>query len=97
MIHGSMSLGVAGIVSLISMAVVFVVLLSLYLIITAFGKIISRSGDKAVSAAAPAPAAAPAAAPKQDDAELIAVLSAAIAEYERGRRNPFIRNRRDLD
>lgn len=43
MIHGSMSLGVAGIVS---MAVVFVVLLSLYAIITAFGKVFSRKEDK---------------------------------------------------
>lgn len=46
MIHGSMSLGVAGIVSLVSMAVVFVVLLSLYAIITTFGKVFSRKEDK---------------------------------------------------
>ena len=97
MIHGSMSLGVAGIVSLVSMAVVFVVLLLLFAIITAFGKIFAARKEKTASPAAAAPAAAPSAAPRQDDAELIAVLSAAIAEYERGRRNPFIRNRRDLD
>ena len=46
MIHGSMGLGVAGIVSLVSMAVVFVVLLALYLIITAFGKALFRKEDK---------------------------------------------------
>ena len=46
MIHGSMSLGVAGIVSLVSMAVVFVVLFALYAIITASGKVFSRDGDK---------------------------------------------------
>ncbi len=98
MIHDSMTLGQAGIVSIASMLVVFSVLLLLYVIITAFGKIAARNEGKAAPAAASAGAAgAPAAAPKQDDAELIAVLSAAIAEYERTNSNPFVRNRQDLD
>lgn len=99
MIQGHMTMGQAGIVSLASMLVVFAVLLLLYVIITVFGKVLSQNGGKAAPAASAAPASAPAqaAAPKQDDAELIAVLSAAVAEYESERRNPFIRNRRELD
>lgn len=96
MIQGSMSMGVAGIVSLASMLVVFAVLLLLYVILVIFGKVASRNLGKA-SASPTAPSAAPAAPPKQDDSELIAVLSAAVAEYERTRDNPFVRNRQDLD
>lgn len=96
MIQGSMSMGVAGIVSLASMLVVFAVLLLLYVILVIFGKVASRNLGKA-SASPAAPSAAPATAPKQDDSELIAVLSAAVAEYERSKNNPFVRNRQDLD
>ncbi|MET0016029.1 OadG family transporter subunit [Oscillibacter sp.] len=95
MIQGSMSMGVAGIVSLASMLVVFAVLLLLYVILVIFGKVATRKGKASASPAAPS--AAPVAAPKQDDSELIAVLSAAVAEYERTRDNPFVRNRQDLD
>lgn len=98
MIQGSMSMGKAGIVSLASMLVVFAVLLLLYVILVVFGKVATQNSGKAAPAAASAGAAgAPAAAPRQDDAELIAVLSAAIAEYERTKCNPFVRNRQDLD
>lgn len=98
MIEGSMTMGQAGIVSVASMLVVFAVLLLLYVILIVSGKIATRNAGKAVPAKARAgTAAAPAAAPKQDDAELIAILSAAVAEYERVRRNPFVRNGRDLD
>lgn len=97
MIHDSMSIGEAGIVCVASMLVVFSVLLLLYGILIVFGKIAGRNAGKAAAAAAvPAPAAA-AALPQQDDGELLAVLSAAIAEYERTKCNPFIRNRSDLD
>lgn len=98
MIHDSMSIGEAGIVCVASMLVVFAVLLLLYGILIVFGKIAGRNAGKAAAAAAavPAPAAA-AALPQQDDGELLAVLSAAIAEYERTKCNPFIRNRNDLD
>ena len=89
-------MGQAGIVSLASMLVVFSVLLLLYVILVIFGKIATRNLGKAPASPA-APSAAPAAAPKQDDSELIAVLSAAVAEYERTRDNPFVRNRQDLD
>lgn len=96
MIHDSMSIGEAGIVCVASMLVVFAVLLLLYGILIVFGKIAGRNAGKAAPAAVPAPAAA-AALPQQDDGELLAVLSAAIAEYERTKCNPFIRNRNDLD
>lgn len=96
MIQGSMSMGQAGIVSLASMLVVFAVLLLLYMILIVSGKIAARNSGKAAPVSAGA-AGAPAAVPRQDDAELIAVLSAAIAEYERTKCNPFIRNRQDLD
>lgn len=98
MIQNSMSMGEAGIVCIASMLVVFAVLLLLYVILIVSGKIATRNVGKATPAASSAGvAAATAAAPKRDDAELIAVLSAAIAEYERTKCNPFIRNRQDLD
>lgn len=98
MIHNAMGMGEAGIVSIASMLVVFAVLLLLYVLLIVSGKIATRNvGKAAPTASSTGAAAAPAAAPKQDDAELIAVLSAAIAEYERAKCNPFIRNRQDLD
>ncbi|BAK98289.1 Na(+)-transporting decarboxylase [Oscillibacter valericigenes Sjm18-20] len=97
MIQGSMSMGQAGIVSLASMLVVFSVLLLLYVILVVFGKVATRNVGTVAPAVSAGAAGAPAAAPRQDDAELIAVLSAAIAEYERTKCNPFIRNRQDLD
>lgn len=98
MIHDYMSMGTAGIVCIVSMLVVFAVLLLLYFIVLVFGKVIGSRTAKAApapAAAAAAPAAAPAA-PQQDDGELLAVLTAAIAAHE-GSGNPMVRNRSDLD
>ena len=97
MIHGSMSMGTAGVVCIVSMMIVFAVLLILYAATVIMGKALGSVAKKpaaAPKAAAPKAAAAPAA-PKQDDGELLAVLAAAIAAIE-GSGNPMIRNREDL-
>ena len=97
MIHGSMSMGTAGIVCIVSMAIVFAVLLVLYAATKIMGAVLGKVTKKpaAPKAAAPKAAAAPAA-PKQDDGELLAVLAAAVAAIE-GSGNPMVRNREDLD
>ena len=97
MIHGSMSMGTAGIVCIVSMAIVFAVLLVLYAATMIMGAVLGKVPKKpaAPKAAAPKAAAAPAA-PKQDDGELLAVLAAAVAAIE-GSGNPMVRNREDLD
>lgn len=97
MIHGSMSMGTAGIVCIVSMAIVFAVLLVLYAATMIMGAVLGKVTKKpaAPKAAAPKAAAAPAA-PKQDDGELLAVLAAAVAAIE-GSGNPMVRNREDLD
>lgn len=97
MIHDTMSMGEAGIVCVASMLVVFAVLMILYVILRIFGVVAARNTGKAAPAPAPSAAAIAAAAPQQDEGELIAILSAAIAEYERTKCNPFVRNRNDLD
>ena len=97
MIHGSMSMGTAGIVCIVSMAIVFAVLLVLYAATMIMGAVLGKVTKKpaAPKVAAPKAAAAPAA-PKQDDGELLAVLAAAVAAIE-GSGNPMVRNREDLD
>ena len=97
MIHGSMSMGTAGIVCIVSMAIVFAVLLVLYAATMIMGAVLGKVTKKpaAPKAAAPKAAAAPAA-PKQDDGELLAILAAAVAAIE-GSGNPMVRNREDLD
>ena len=97
MIHGSMSMGTAGIVCIVSMLIVFSVLLILYAATMIMGSVIGKVKKPAAApkAAAPKAAAAPAA-PKQDDGELLAVLAAAVAAIE-GSGNPMVRNREDLD
>ena len=101
MIHGSMSMGEAGIVCIVSMLIVFSVLLILYAATMIMGIVVPKIAKKpavakaAPAKAAPAKAAAPAA-PKQDDGELLAVLAAAVAAIE-GSGNPMVRNRDDLD
>ena len=100
MIHGSMSMGEAGIVCIVSMLIVFSVLLILYAATMIMGIVVPKiakkpAAAKAAPAKAPAKAAAPAA-PKQDDGELLAVLAAAVAAIE-GSGNPMVRNREDLD
>ena len=92
MSHGSMSMGTAGIVCIVSMAIVFAVLLVLYAATMIMGAVLGKVTKKP---AAPKAAAAPAA-PKQDDGELLAVLAAAVAAIE-GSGNPMVRNREDLD
>ena len=96
MIHGSMSMGTAGIVCIVSMLIVFSVLLILYAATMIMGSVLGKVKKPAApKAAAPKAAAAPAA-PKQDDGELLAVLAAAVAAIE-GSGNPMVRNREDLD
>ena len=98
MIHGSMSMGTAGIVCIVSMLIVFAVLLILYAATMIMGAVLGKVTKKpaaAPKAAAPKAAAAPAA-PKQDDGELLAILAAAVAAIE-GSGNPMVRNREDLD
>ncbi|MBQ5928910.1 MAG: OadG family protein [Oscillibacter sp.] len=98
MIHGSMSMGTAGIVCIVSMLIVFAVLLILYAATMIMGSVLGKVTKKpaaAPKAAAPKAAAAPAA-PKQDDGELLAILAAAVAAIE-GSGNPMVRNREDLD
>ena len=101
MIHGSMSMGTAGVVCIVSMVIVFAVLLILYAATMIMGTVLAKIAKKPAAAApkaaskAAAPAAAPAA-PKQDDGELLAVLAAAVAAIE-GSGNPMVRNREDLD
>ena len=95
-----MSMGTAGIVCIVSMAIVFAVLLILYAATMIMGSVLGKvskkpAAAKAAPAKAPAKAAAPAA-PKQDDGELLAVLAAAVAAIE-GSGNPMVRNREDLD
>jgi len=98
MIHGSMSMGEAGIVCIVSMLIVFSVLLILYAATMIMGKVLGSVTKKPAAAPkAAAPKAAPApAAPKQDDGELLAVLAAAVAAIE-GSGNPMVRNSEDLD
>ena len=98
MIHGSMSMGTAGIVCIVSMLIVFAVLLILYAATLIMGKVLGSVAKKPAAAPkAAAPKAAPApAAPKQDDGELLAVLAAAVAAIE-GSGNPMVRNSEDLD
>ena len=97
MIHGSMSMGTAGIVCIVSMLIVFAVLLILYVATMIMGSVLGKVKKPAAApkAAAPKAAAAPAA-PKQDDGELLAILAAAVAAIE-GSGNPMVRNREDLD
>lgn len=77
------------------MGTVFMVLIILWLILKIFGAVFggttkekpqSAPAPKAAKAEAPAPAPAPApvqtAAPAQDDSQLIAVITAAIAAYQ---------------
>ena len=96
-----MSMGTAGIVCIVSMAIVFAVLLVLYAATMIMGAVLGKVTKKpavakaAPAKAAPAKAVAPAA-PKQDDGELLAVLAAAVAAIE-GSGNPMVRNREDLD
>lgn len=87
----SENMGRAFMNTLIGMGTVFVVLIIISLIISAFGvipkieaKMKKSKETEAVQAAKPAPAAAPAAVEEElsDDTELVAVIAAAVAAYE---------------
>ena len=93
------------IVAVIGIAVVFVMLTILIAFVWALGKLIQKlvnraEAKKAAAAAAAAPAPAPAPvvevpvveeAPAVDDAELIAVIAAAIAAFDNSGKNLVVR------
>ena len=90
------------IVAVIGIAVVFVMLTILIAFVWALGKLIqklvNRAEAKKAAAAAPAPAPAPVVeapvveeAPTVDDAELIAVIAAAIAAFDNSGKNLVVR------
>ena len=98
------ALGYGGIVALIGMIIVFMGLTILIVILSIMGKVfqsIDKNKAEKAAAAAPAPAPAPApvveAAPVAeessvvDDAELIAVIAAAIAAYDNSGKNLVVR------
>lgn len=80
----SVLIGEAGMNTIVGLCTVFAVLIFLILVIAMFGKIGGSKPEK--KAAAPAPKAAPAPAVQEtveeDDAEIQAVIAAAIAMYE---------------
>ena len=93
------------IVAVIGIAVVFVMLTILIAFVWALGKLIQKLVNRAeakkapaAAAAAPAPAPAPVVnepvveeAPTVDDAELIAVIAAAIAAFDNSGKNLVVR------
>ena len=91
------------IVAVIGIAVVFVMLTILIAFVWALGKLIQKlvnraEAKKAAAAAAAAPAPAPVVeapvveeAPTVDDAELIAVIAAAIAAFDNSGKNLVVR------
>ena len=79
----------AGVTTLLGLGTTFVILCLIWLILSIMGKIMTATGKKSAPAAAAAPAvpAAAAQAPAKSenlasDAELVAVITAAIAAYE---------------
>ena len=79
----------AGVTTLLGLGTTFVILCLIWLILSIMGKIMTATGKKSAPAAAAAPAvpAAAATAPAKSenlasDAELVAVITAAIAAYE---------------
>ena len=96
------TLGYGGIVAVIGMLIVFLGLIILIVCISVMGKIFQASQNKKAAAAAapaPAPAAAPAPvvepvveeAPAADDAQLIAVIAAALAAFDNGNKRLVVR------
>ncbi|MBR6014787.1 MAG: OadG family protein [Firmicutes bacterium] len=79
----------AGVTTLLGLGTTFMILCLIWLILSIMGKIMTATGKKSAPAAAAAPAvpAAAATAPAKSenlasDAELVAVITAAIAAYE---------------
>ena len=97
------------IVAVIGIAVVFVMLTILIAFVWALGKLIQKlvnraEAKKAAAAAAAAPAPAPVVeapvveeAPAVDDAELIAVIAAAIAAFDNSGKNLVVRKVRRVN
>ena len=100
------TLGYGGIVALIGILIVFLGLIILIVCISVMGKIFQSSQNKkaakaAAAAPAPAPVAAPAPAPVAepvaeeapvcDDAQLIAVIAAALAAFDNGNKRLVVR------
>ena len=97
------------IVAVIGIAVVFVMLTILIAFVWALGKLIQKlvnraEAKKAAAAAAAAPAPAPVVeapvveeAPVVDDAELIAVIAAAIAAFDNSGKNLVVRKVRRVN
>ena len=97
------TLGYGGIVAVIGMLIVFLGLIILIVCISIMGKFFQVGGKK--KEAAPAPAAAPVAAPAPapvaepvaeeapvcDDAQLIAVIAAALAAFDNGNKRLVVR------
>ena len=90
-------------VSVLGMATVFVGLIILIVCISIMGKFFQVGGKKKEAAPAPAPAPAPVAAPAPaaepvaeeapvcDDAQLIAVIAAALAAFDNGNKRLVVR------
>ena len=79
----------AGVTTLLGLGTTFMILCLIWLILSIMGKIMTATGKKSAPAAAAAPAVPAAAAPAPakgenlaSDAELVAVITAAIAAYE---------------
>ena len=79
----------AGVTTLLGLGTTFMILCLIWLILSIMGKIMTATGKKSAPAAAAAPAMPAAAAPAPakgenlaSDAELVAVITAAIAAYE---------------
>ena len=96
------TLGYGAIVAVIGILIVFLGLIILIVAISVMGKIFKAAGKKKEKAAAPAPApvAAPAPvveeaaaeeAPAENDAQLIAVIAAALAAFDGGNKRLVVR------
>lgn len=79
----------AGVTTLLGLGTTFMILCLIWLILSIMGKIMTATGKKSAPAAAAAPAVPAATAPAPakgenlaSDAELVAVITAAIAAYE---------------
>lgn len=96
------------IVAVIGIAVVFIMLTILIAFVWCMGKIfqaiVAKAEAKKAAAAAPAPAPAPVVeapvieeAPVEDDAQLIAVIAAAIAAFDNSGKNLVVRKVRRVN
>ena len=95
------TLGYGGIVAVIGMLIVFLGLIILIVCISIMGQFFKtgKKKEKAAPAPAPAPVAAPAPvvepvveeAPACDDAQLIAVIAAALAAFDNGSKRLVVR------